>query len=403
MKYLIVLGDGMADRPLTELKGMTPLEYAATPNFDKLAAKSSVGLVKTVPDGMKPGSDVANLSVLGYDPKRYYSGRSPLEALSIGVIMKPGDVAVRTNLVTLSDEEKLEDKTMLDYSAGEIPTEEARKIIESVEEELGSEKLKFYSGVSYRHCLIETNGTTATKLTPPHDISGKKVGEYLPQGEMGGEMRELIRRSGEILADHPVNVKRRAEGKRPATHVWFWGAGTKPTLDTFFSKFGLKGAIVSAVDLLKGIAKGTEMYAPCVKGATGTLSTNWKGKVEAVKDCFKSGIDYVYLHFEAPDECGHQGDIPGKIAAIEKVDEALGELKEFLDSTGEDYKIAVLPDHPTPIEVRTHTSSPVPYMIYDSRKPVDSGLKYNEKDAQNGEYLDNGQMIIAKMTEDKNA
>lgn len=403
MKYLIVLGDGMADRPLTELKGMTPLEYAATPNFDKLAAKSSVGLVKTVPDGMKPGSDVANLSVLGYDPKRYYSGRSPLEALSIGVIMKPGDVAVRTNLVTLSDEEKLEDKTMLDYSAGEIPTEEARKIIESVEEELGSEKLKFYSGVSYRHCLIETNGTTATKLTPPHDISGKKVGEYLPQGEMGGEMRELIRRSGEILASHPVNVKRRAEGKRPATHVWFWGAGTKPTLDTFFSKFGLKGAIVSAVDLLKGIAKGTEMYAPCVKGATGTLSTNWKGKVEAVKDCFKSGIDYVYLHFEAPDECGHQGDIPGKIAAIEKVDEALGELKEFLDSTGEDYKIAVLPDHPTPIEVRTHTSSPVPYMIYDSRKPVDSGLKYNEKDAQNGEYLDNGQMIIAKMTEDKNA
>ena len=403
MKYLIVLGDGMADRPLTELKGMTPLEYAATPNFDKLAAKSSVGLVKTVPDGMKPGSDVANLSVLGYDPKRYYSGRSPLEALSIGVIMKPGDVAVRTNLVTLSDEEKLEDKTMLDYSAGEIPTEDARKIIESVEEELGSEKLKFYSGVSYRHCLIETNGTTATKLTPPHDISGKKVGEYLPQGEMGGEMRELIRRSGEILAEHPVNVKRRAEGKRPATHVWFWGAGTKPTLDTFFSKFGLKGAIVSAVDLLKGIAKGTEMYAPCVKGATGTLSTNWKGKVEAVKDCFKSGIDYVYLHFEAPDECGHQGDIPGKIAAIEKVDEALGELKEFLDSTGEDYKIAVLPDHPTPIEVRTHTSSPVPYMIYDSRKPVDLGLKYNEKDAQNGEYLDNGQMIIAKMTEDKNA
>lgn len=403
MKYLIVLGDGMADRPLTELKGMTPLEYAATPNFDKLAAKSSVGLVKTVPDGMKPGSDVANLSVLGYDPKRYYSGRSPLEALSIGVIMKPGDVAVRTNLVTLSDEEKLEDKTMLDYSAGEIPTEEARKIIESVEEGLGSEKLKFYSGVSYRHCLIETNGTTATKLTPPHDISGKKVGEYLPQGEMGGEMRELIRRSGDILASHPVNVKRRAEGKRPATHVWFWGAGTKPTLDTFFSKFGLKGAIVSAVDLLKGIAKGTEMYAPCVKGATGTLSTNWKGKVGAVKDCFKSGIDYVYLHFEAPDECGHQGDIPGKIAAIEKVDEALGELKEFLDSTGEDYKIAVLPDHPTPIEVRTHTSSPVPYMIYDSRKPVDSGLKYNEKDAQNGEYLDNGQMIIAKMTEDKNA
>lgn len=403
MKYLVILGDGMADRPLKELGGKTPLEYAFTPNMDKLAAMSTVGLVRTVPEGMKPGSDVANLSVLGYDPRKYYSGRSPLEALSIGVIMKPGDVAVRTNLVTLSDEPDLAEKRMLDYSSGEIPTEEARELIESIQEELGNERLRFYSGVSYRHCLIEANGTTETELTPPHDISGKRIGEYLPKGKMGEELTELIRRSGEILKKHPVNRKRVAENKRPATHVWFWGAGTRPQLDTFFSKFGLKGAVVSAVDLLKGIAKGTEMYSPCVKGATGTLSTNWQGKVDAVKECLADGIDYVYLHFEAPDECGHQGNVADKIASIEKVDWAVGELYEFLKGLTDAFKIAVLPDHPTPIECKTHTSEPVPYMIYDSLKPVVSGLKYNEKDAQKGYFMDNGQMIMEKLTEVENA
>ena len=403
MKYLVVLGDGMADRPLEELGGRTPLEAAETPNFDMLAAKSTIGSVKTVPDGMKPGSDVANLSVLGYDPKVYYSGRSPLEALSIGVIMNPEDVAVRTNLVTLSDTEPLEEKVMLDYSAGEITTEEARELIEAVEEELGSEKFRFYSGVSYRHCLIEYRGSVRTELTPPHDISLKKVGKFLPKGELGEELTELIRRSGEILSGHPVNKKRVALGKRPATHIWFWGAGTKPKLTSFFNRFGLKGAIVSAVDLLKGIAKGTEMYSPCVKGATGTLQTNWQGKIDAVKDCFERGIDYVYLHFEAPDECGHQGDIPGKIAAIEKVDMATGELYRFLEKNVDGFRLALLPDHATPISVRTHTSEPVPYLFYDSAKPVVSTLKYNEKDAQNGEYLPNGQMITKLLTEGRHA
>ena len=403
MKYLVILGDGMSDRPLPELDGRTTLEAADTPNFDEIAAGSRIGLVKTVPDGMKPGSDVANLSVLGYDPKIYYSGRSPLEALSIGVIMKPGDVAVRTNLVTLSDEDALEDKRMIDYSAGEIPTEEARSLIEAVQEESGSEKFRFYSGVSYRHCLIEADGSADTELTPPHDISGKKVGAFLPKGVMGGELTELIRRSGEILKYHPVNLKRAAEGKRPATHIWFWGAGTKPQLTSFKNRFGITGAIVSAVDLLKGIAKGTEMYCPCVKGATGTLTTNWQGKVDAVKDCFERGIDYVYLHFEAPDECGHQGDIPGKIKAIEKVDEAAGELYRYLKNCADGFRMAVLPDHPTPISVMTHVSDPVPYMIYDSTDPVDSVLKYNEKDAQKGEYLDNGQMISKLLTEGRHA
>jgi len=393
----------MADRPLAELGGKTPLEVASTPNFDRIAAVGTVGLVKTVPDGMKPGSDVANLSVLGYDPKVYYSGRSPLEALSIGVIMKPGDVAVRTNLVTLSDEKDLRDKRMIDYSAGEISTDEARRLIESVQEELGSERFRFYSGVSYRHCLIEADGSVETDLTPPHDISGQRVGEYLPKGVMAEELTELIRRSGEILAAHPVNLRRIADGKRPATHIWFWGAGTKPQLTSFKSRFGVTGAIVSAVDLLKGIAKGTDMYSPCVKGATGTLATNWQGKVNAVKDCFESGIDFVYLHFEAPDECGHQGDVRGKIAAIEKVDEAAGKLFDFLQNNSNGFRMAILPDHPTPISVKTHVADPVPYIFYDSSDPVTSDLKYNEKDAAKGEYLSNGQMISKLLTEGRHA
>ena len=357
MKYLVILGDGMADRPLDKLGGKTPLEFAATPNFDKLAEGAQIGLVKTIPDGMKPGSDVANLSVLGYEPEKYYSG---------------DDIAVRTNLVTLSDAPALEDKVMLDYSSGEISTAEAQELISAVQDALGDENFSFYSGVSYRHCLVIAHGSMGMTLTAPHDITDKKVGDYLPKGVMGEVLTEFIRRSGEILAKHPVNLKRIAAGKNPATHIWFWGAGTKPALVSFESRFKLKGAIISAVDLLKGIAKGTEMYSPNVKGATGTLSTNWRGKANAAKQCFAMGCDYVYLHMEAPDECGHQG-------------------------------IAVLPDHATPICVKTHTSEPVPYMIYRSDKPMDMGLKYNEKEALNGIYLPNGQCITATLTEDGNA
>lgn len=398
MKHLVVLGDGMADYKLDSLGGLTPIEKANTPNIDMLASKSQIGLVLTVPEGMKPGSDVANLSVIGYAPDRYYTGRSPLEALSIGVDMAIDDVAVRTNLVTLSDEPDLCNKTMVDYSAGEISTQEAKELIFAVKEALSTSKYSFYAGVSYRHCLIIKEGTTATELTPPHDISGKVIGEYLPHGEGAEALIDLIERSGEILKNHPVNLKRISEGKNPATHVWFWGAGTKPRLDDFYEKYGLNGAIISAVDLLKGIAKGSGMASPDVEGATGTLHTNWEGKIQAAINCFEGGADYVYVHLEAPDECGHQGDLEGKIKAIEKVDYVVGRLYDYLKDKG-DFTIAVLPDHRTPIARKTHTPEPVPYMIYKSWDHKDMGLKYTESDAQNGIYLADGQSIITTMLE----
>ena len=400
MKYLVVLGDGMADYKMDVLDGKTPLEYACTPNIDRLAPLSQIGLVKTVPDGMKPGSDVANLSVIGYAPEKYYSGRSPLEALSIGVDMQEGDIAVRTNLVTLSGEDDIANKTMIDYSAGEISTAEASELIKAVKEALSDDEFSFYAGVSYRHCMIIKNGTTATHLTPPHDISGRVIGDYLPSGEYGDKLLSLIERSHEVLKNHPVNLERIKNGKNPATHVWFWGAGTKPSLDNFEEKYGLKGAVISAVDLLKGIAIGAGMKSPEVEGATGTLSTNWDGKIEVAKKCFESGCDYVYIHMEAPDECGHQGDVWGKVKAIEKVDYVVGEMVKYLETQG-DFTMVITPDHATPIVKKTHTAEPIPYMIYKSAKPNNGVLKYNETDAQSGEYLSSGQLIITKMLETK--
>ena len=400
MKYLVVLGDGMADYKMDVLDGKTPLEYACTPNIDRLAPLSQIGLVKTVPDGMKPGSDVANLSVIGYAPEKYYSGRSPLEALSIGVDMQEGDIAVRTNLVTLSGEDDIANKTMVDYSAGEISTAEASELIKAVKEALSDDEFSFYAGVSYRHCMIIKNGTTATHLTPPHDISGRVIGDYLPSGEYGDKLLSLIERSHEVLKNHPVNLERIKNGKNPATHVWFWGAGTKPSLDNFEEKYGLKGAVISAVDLLKGIAIGAGMESPEVEGATGTLSTNWDGKIEVAKKCFESGCDYVYIHMEAPDECGHQGDVWGKVKAIEKVDYVVGEMVKYLETQG-DFTMVITPDHATPIVKKTHTAEPIPYMIYKSAKPNNGVLKYNETDAQSGEYLSSGQLIITKMLETK--
>lgn len=398
MRYLVVLGDGMADYKIDSLGGKTPLECANKPNIDMLAGKSLIGLVKTVPDGMKPGSDVANLSVIGYAPEKYYSGRSPLEALSIGVDMLDGDVAVRTNLVTLSNEENLKDKTMVDYSAGEISTQEAKELIDAVKKALSNEEFSFYAGVSYRHCLIIKDGSTETNLTPPHDISGRVIGDYLPSGKDGEKLLDLIERSGDVLKNHPINLERIKKGKNPATHIWFWGAGTKPSLDEFEQKYGLKGAVISAVDLLKGIAIGAGMDAPEVDGATGTLATNWDGKIEMAKKCFDEGADYVYIHLEAPDECGHQGDTEGKVKAIEKVDYVVGEMVKYLEAKG-DFTLAVLPDHATPIVKKTHTAEPIPYMIYKSNKPLYSELKYNETDAQSGEYLPSGQCIITKLLE----
>lgn len=396
MKYLIVLGDGMADRPVPELNNQTPLRLAVKPTIDRLARMGQVGLVRTVPDGMKPGSDVANLSVMGYDPARYYSGRSPLEALSIGVPMTATDVAMRANLVTLSDSD-LSKAVMTDYSAGEISTEEARVLIEDLAKEPDSDRFRLYPGVSYRHCLLVKNGSTAVSLTPPHDISGQPVRDHLPQGDDARALLDLIERSGKILCNHPVNRKRIAEGKNPATNLWFWGAGTRPALDDFRLKYGLCGAVISAVDLLKGIAVGAGMRHPDVVGATGTLHTNLGGKLDAVKQAFETGADFVYLHLEAPDECGHQGDALGKIKAIEMVDRATADLVAYLDNRNEPYVVAVLPDHATPLSIRTHSAEPVPYLIYDSRNPANSGLVFNETDAQKGVFLPRGDLILKTM------
>ncbi len=402
MKYLVVLCDGMADTPSEYLGGATPMEKAFKPNMDALAAVSEVGLCKTVAKGLKPGSDVANLSVLGYDPAVCYTGRSPLEAASIGVDMKDTDIALRCNTVTLSDEENYEDKTMVDYCAGDISTEEAEEIIKTIEEKLGNEIYKFYSGVSYRHCLIVDNGTTELgNMTPPHDISGRVIGEYLSDAETAAPLIELMKKSYDILKDHPVNKKRIAEGKNPANSIWLWGEGRKPALEDFKEKNGVSGAIVSAVDLLKGIGICANMQTPEVEGATGYLDTNFEGKAEAAIDAFKNGTDLVYIHVEAPDECGHRGEPENKVKAIEIIDEkVLGTVKAYLDKSGEDYRILICPDHPTPLLIKTHSSDPVPYLIYDSRKSVSGADRFTEKTATAScNFIEHGPSIMDRLLE----
>lgn len=376
MKYLIVLYDGMADYPVPCFDGKTPMMMAKKPVFDSLAQRATVGLVRTVAPELKPGSDVANLSVLGYDPKLYYTGRSPLEAVSMGVKMADTDIALRCNLVTLSDEENYEDKTMVDYCAGDISTAEAAELIAAVQEGLGNDVFSFYPGVSYRHCLIWKNGTTDLgNMTPPHDISGRVVGEYLSQSENAAPLLEMMKKSVEILKDHPVNQARVAVGKRPATSIWLWGEGKKPLLKPFEELYGVKGSIISAVDLLKGIAISAGMNAPDVEGATGYIDTNYAGKVAAAINEWDNGSDLVYLHFEGPDECGHRGEPENKVKAIELIDEkVLVPLIDKLNSTGENYKIMILPDHPTPIVTGTHAGDPVPFLIYEKEREVESGV-----------------------------
>ena len=383
MKYVLILGDGMADRPIPELSGKTPLEYAKTPMLDELAKQSEVGLVHTIPEGMAPGSDTANMSVCGYDPKIYYTGRSPLEALSIGVAMKDTDVAIRTNVVTLSDDDlPYEEKTIIDHSSSEISTEDAAVLIEAVQKALGNEMFQYYVGTSYRHLLIWNQGSVV-ELTPPHDILGKTIGEYLPKESL---LLEMQKKSYEILNDHPINVARAAAGLNKANSIWFWGAGTKPILTSFEEKTGKKGAMISAVDLLKGIAVGAGMDNKNVEGANGQLHTNYEGKAQAAVDALtKEGYDFAYIHVEAPDEMGHQGSVERKVQAIEYLDERIIRyVKEAMDTSGEDYRMLVLPDHPTPIEVRTHTSEPVPYLLYDSTKKQDNDWEYSEKCAAEG-------------------
>lgn len=380
MKYIIVLSDGMAGRPLEELGGKTTLEAADTPNFDRLAEKAEIGLASMVPEGMAPGSDTANLSVMGYDPKIYYTGRSPLEALSIGVDMAADDVSFRCNLVTLTEDGgAYEDQKIIDHSSSEISTEDSTVLLEALKEGLKREGYEFYAGTSYRHLLIWKHGKVL-ELTAPHDILTKTVGEYLPKDSV---LLDMMKKSYEILKDHPINVERKKQGLNPANSAWFWGAGTRPALASFEEKTGKKGVVISAVDLLKGIAVGADMDRIIVEGANGGLHTNYEGKADAaIHALLEDGYDFAYVHVEAPDEMGHMGSMTDKITAIENVDgRVVARITEAMDRSGEDYRLMILPDHPTPICVRTHTSEPVPYMIYDSRKAIDGIHTYNEKEA----------------------
>ncbi len=403
-KYIIVLGDGMADEPIASLGGKTPLEYADTPALDRLSRFSEIGMVHTIPEGMKPGSDTANLAVLGYDPKIYYSGRSPLEALSIGVPMKDTDVALRCNIVTLSEEDvPFEERTILDHSSGEISTQDCTVLLEAVKRELEDETYQFYAGTSYRHCLIWNKGTV-TELSQPHDVLGQVIGQYLPADE---KLLFMMKRSYEILVNHHINIERKKKGLNPANCCWFWGAGTRPGLSSFEEKNHLKGMMVSAVDLLKGIAAGAGMGVAQVEGANGGLHTNYEGKVQAALDALKDGFDFVYIHVEAPDEMGHQGSVEKKVQAVEYLDKrVIGPLTQSLDTEGIPYRLLVMPDHPTPIRVRTHTADSVPFLLYDSTKLYDSGdekqgsLKYNEKDARAaGNFISLGHTIIDRLFE----
>ena len=382
MKYIVVLGDGMADEPIESLGGKTPLEYAGTPEMDALAARSEIGLLHTIPEGMSPGSDTANLSVLGYDPKVYYTGRSPLEALSIGVPMEADDVALRCNLVTVTEEEPYAKKRILDHSSGEISTEDAAVLLEAVRKELENEIYRLYLGTSYRHCLIWKHGQVVS-LAAPHDHLTEVIGPWLPQDET---LRRMQERSYEILRDHPINREREARGLDPANSCWFWGAGTRPALTSFEENYHKRGVMISAVDLLKGIAVGAGMTNIVVPGANGGLHTNYEGKAKAAVDALlKDGYDFAYIHVEAPDEMGHQGSAERKIQAIEYLDQRVIRIvREQMDASGVDYRLLVLPDHPTPIRVRTHTSDPVPYLLYDSAAPQSHTWHYIEREAALG-------------------
>ena len=388
MKYIVVLGDGMADESIEALGGKTIIEHANTPCLDRLSMASEIGMVHTIPEGMSPGSDTANLSVLGYDPKKYYSGRSPLEALSIGVPMTETDIALRCNIVTISDDDvAFEEKTIIDHSADEISTEDCAVLLNAVKAQLESEMYHFYVGTSYRHCLIWNHGEVVS-LTPPHDVLTQKIGQYLPNDAV---LLDMMKKSYEILKDHPLNIERKAKGLNPANCCWFWGAGTKPMLSSFEEKTGKKGMMISAVDLLKGIAVGAGMGVANVEGANGGLHTNYEGKTDAaINALLEDGYDFAYIHVEAPDEMGHQGSMERKIQAVENLDErVIKRLTDALDEKNVEYRLLVLPDHPTPIRVRTHTADNVPYLLFDSTDMKNNDLLYNEKDAVKSDILIN--------------
>ena len=396
MKYIVVLGDGMADEPIAELGGKTPMEAALTPVMDELASKGILGTVQNVPAGMAPGSDVANLSVLGYDPAENYSGRSPLEALSVGVAMEENDVIFRSNIVTLTEEEPYGEKTILDHSSGEIPTADADVLMDAIREHFNNDTFQFYTGTSYRHILVWKNGRVSG-LEPPHDHLGSVIGPYLPQEPV---LREMMEKSFPILNDHPLNRARAASGKNKANSLWFWGAGTKPKVQNFQEKTGLKGAMISAVDLLKGIAVGAGMQACQVEGATGSIDTNFEGKAQAAIDALlRDGCDFAYIHVEAPDEMGHQGKAAEKVKSIEYLDSRLIALvKKAMEDAGEDFRMLILPDHPTPIRIRTHTGDPVPYLLYDSTRQLKKRERFTEETARAADNFEpNGYRLLEKL------
>lgn len=397
MKYVVILCDGMADLPIESLGGKTPMSAANKPNMDRLAKTATVGMVKTVADGMSPGSDVANLSVMGFDPTEYYTGRSPLEAASIGIDLTDSDVAIRCNLVTLSDEENYDEKTMVDYCGGDISTEEADVLIKAVNAELGGGEFDFYTGVQYRHCTVWHGGKRdGYTLCPPHDISGRVIGEHLVGHKANPELMELMKKSYEILKNHPLNLARMEKGERPANSIWLWGQGTRAALPRFEEKYGIKGAVISAVDLLKGIAKSAKMESIDVDGATGYIDTNFEGKTAAAIKALETN-DYVYVHLEAPDECGHRRETENKVKAIEMIDQkVLAPILEALDGT--DYRIMILPDHPTPIATATHSSAPVPFMIYDSTSENNGvDLFCEETAAKTGVFVEHGPSLIKEL------
>lgn len=397
MKYVVVLMDGAADTPVAELGERTPLEAAKKPHIDKLARVSEVGMVTTVPEGFPPGSDVANLAVFGYDPEIYYTGRSPLEAQSMGVPLELTDTTFRANLVTLSVEEDYAQKTMVDYSSDEISTDEAHQLIDAVNEALKTDEYEFFGGISYRHLMVWHNRENDFSLTPPHDISDRKVGEYLPKNET---ILALMKKSYDILKNHPVNLARVQKGLHPANSLWIWGNGTKPDLMPYGKRFGIKGTVVSAVDLVKGIGRGAELDVVEVKGATGTVHTNFDGKAKAAIDALSGGADFVYVHLEGADEAGHRGEVKNKVLSIEMIDEKIvAPIVSYLQGEGEDFHLLIMPDHPTPLAIKTHTADPIPYLLYCSEAPEkEREISYTEKDAKStGIYNPKGHTLINKL------